>query len=124
MLRCAFAGLLSFALAASGATLGLAQIAMAQPSSENHIHHAAAHSRHEHHGHPGMAQSPADKETPQAGDHASKTCCSACTVTSALPCIPDAAVALVVSRALYPNPKRFEVAHATPIDPGIPKRIG
>jgi len=123
ILRCAFVGLLSLALSASGATLGLAQMA-AHASAGEHSHHADAHAEHGHHAHHGAAQVSSDEDTQQAGDHPSKNCCSACTVVSPLPPAPDTIVQLIVSPAVYSNLTRFDVEHAIPIDPGIPKRTG
>jgi hypothetical protein len=123
ILRCAFVAFLSLALSASGATLGLAQIA-AHASSDEHSHHAAAHADHEHHAHHGLAQAPTDEDAQQTTDHPSKNCCSACTVVSPLPPTPDTAVVLIASVAVYSNHKRFALPVAIPIDPGIPKRMG
>ncbi len=121
--RGAFIALLSLALSASGATLGLAQIA-AHASLGQLGHHAPVHAHHEHHVHDGAAPAPQDEGPQKTGDHPSKNCCSACTVLSPLPRAPDTLVELVVSLALYPSHASFNVAVAPLIDPGIPKRMG
>src|SRR5690242_5253929 len=100
ILRCAFVALVSLALSASGATLGLAQIA-AYGSAGHPDHQAAAHGQHGHHAHHGVAPAPSDEGSQQTGDHPSKNCCSACTVASPLPRTPDPTVWQVVSRAEY-----------------------
>jgi hypothetical protein len=71
-----------------------------------------------------MAQTPSDEDGQQTGDHPSKNCCSACIVVSPLPPVADTGVQLIASRAVYPSLTGFDVAHAIPVDPGIPKRIG
>src|SRR4051812_4742671 len=99
ILRCAFAGLLSLALATSGATLGLASHIAGHATLATHFHHAGgAVAAHAHRGddHPAPARS---DHTPQpSGDHSSKTCCSICTVASPLPPVPDTSVQLTISR--------------------------
>ena len=122
ILRCAFVALVSLALSASGATLGLVHIA-AHASAGQHDHHATAHAEHGHHGHYGAAQASSDEDTQKTGVHPSKNCCSACTVASPLPEAPETSVCLVVTQAIYSNLKRFDVSVAIPIDPGIPKRM-
>jgi len=123
ILRCAFVTFLSLALSASGATLGLAQMA-AHASAGEHNHHADAHAEQGHHAHHGAGQASADEDTQQAGDHPSKNCCSACTVVSPLPPVLQTIVDLIVSPTVYSNFARFDVGHAIPIDPGVPKRMG
>jgi hypothetical protein len=122
ILRCAFAGLLSLALSMSGATLGLAHIAATHAGSEGQTHHTAAHHGHHHHGHHGAAHAPAGEET-QPSTHPSKNCCSACTVVSPLPPVPQTIVEPIVSLAVYSNSARFDVEQTIPIDPAIPKRM-
>src|SRR2546423_15555471 len=102
ILRCAFAGLLSLALVASGATLGIASHVAAHEHGVEHTHHAEGHQassgvHHEDHAghHAGMTM---PDETPQpSGDHPSKSCCTACTVASPLPSIADTVVQFTVS---------------------------
>src|SRR5690349_13702768 len=120
MFRCAFIGLLSLALSASGARLGLAQIAA--HASLGHIgHHAIVHAQHENHAHHGAAPIHRDEAPPKTSDHLSKNCCSACTVLSPLPRVPDTFVELIISAALYASLASFDVAVVPLIDPGIPK---
>jgi hypothetical protein len=125
ILRCAFAGLLSLALAASGAALAFASHLTGHANGAHHFHDTAgAIVAHAHRAHDHAAPARSD-DTPQSpGDHVSKTCCSICTVASPLPPIPDTNVQLTTSRAAYASFARFDVALALSIDPGIPKRIG
>jgi hypothetical protein len=128
ILRRALAGLLSLALAASGATLGIAPQMATHEHGAEHTHHAeghhmsgGGHEAHAHH-HAGMA---AADETPQpSGDHPSKTCCTACTVASPLPPTADSIVEFTVSPAVYGSLAGFDFSVTVPVDPGIPKRIG
>jgi hypothetical protein len=128
ILRCAFAGLLSLALVASGVTLRIASHMAAHEDGVEHTRHADGHQTsgveregHAHH-HAGMTT---PDEMPQpSGDHPSKTCCTACTVASALPPIADTSVEFTVSAAVYANLAGFVVALTVPVDPGIPKHIG
>ena len=127
ILRAAFAGLLSLALAASGATLGIASHLAAHQDGAPHAHHAdhAALTGDEHQHHAHHHALPTDDNAPQpASNHVSKSCCTACTVASPLPPTPDLSIELIVSPAVYPNLTRFDVALSVPIDPGIPKRMG
>jgi len=124
ILRCAFAGLLSLALAASGATLGLASHLAGHAKAEHFHYGAGAIAAHAHWAHDHAAPAPSDDTPQSSGDHVSKTCCSICTVASPLPPIPDTSVQLTTSRAVYAGLARFDVALALSIDPGIPKRIG
>jgi|ERR1051325_2874585 hypothetical protein len=123
ILRYAFVGVLSLALSASGATLGLAHMA-AHGTPAEHAHHGSHHADHGQHAHHHGVPVDSDKAPPPTSDHPSKNCCSACTVASPLPRLPDAAVELIVSQAMYSSLKRLDVSFAIPIDPGIPKRIG
>jgi hypothetical protein len=128
ILRCAFAGLLSLALAASGATLGIASH-MAHGNGAGHSPHtdgreALSHAEHGHHAHHHGAPIASDEAPQPSGDHPSKTCCSTCTVASPLPPVADASIQLIVSRTVYSSFTRFDVDLSIPVDPGIPKRIG
>jgi len=123
ILRRAFAGLLSLALAASGATLGFASHAAARANGAEHSHHADGH-QHGHHAHHSTEPAALDDAPESSGEHRSKNCCSACTVVSPLPPVAETNVQLIASPAVYPSLKRFDVAHAIPIDPGIPKPMG
>jgi hypothetical protein len=123
ILRCAFVALLSLALSATGATLGLAHMtAHADPGSPGH--RAAAHAEHQPHAHHGMAPALSDDGVHKTGGHSSKNCCSACTVVSPLPQSPGASIELIGSAAVYSSLRRFDCSVAVFIDPGIPKRIG
>jgi hypothetical protein len=128
ILRCAFAVLLSLALAASGPTLGIASHMAAHERSVEHTHHADGHQTSfgvEHGDHARHHAGTTPDEMPQpSGDHPSKTCCTACTVASALPPIADTSVEFTVSAAVYANLAGFVVALTVPVDPGIPKHIG
>lgn len=126
-LRCAFAVLLSLALAASGATVGIASQTAAQGEDAQHFHHADHHQAASDggHGHHAHVVPDVSDEAPQApSGHPSKSCCTACTVASPLPPALVPVIELLVSRAVYAIVMRFDVAIAVPIDPGIPKRIG
>ena len=129
ILRTAFAIVLSLALAASGATLGIASHLSAQKDPAPLAHHAhdhgmltdGEHGRHAHH----HAVPHASDHAPQpASEHASKSCCTACTAASPLPPNPEPSRELIVSRAFYPKLTQLDVALTIAIDPGIPKRIG
>ena len=123
ILRCAFVAVLSLALCAPGATLGLAPMAAPGKSGE-HSHHGATHAEHEHHAQHTAAQTSSDEDAQQTSDHPSKNCCSACTVVSPLPPTPETTVELIASQTVYSSPKRLDAPVAMPIDPGIPKRMG
>src|SRR4051794_11902118 len=69
ILRCAFVGLLSLALTASGTALGFAHISPTHPGPEEHTHHSAAYVGHEHHSHTGVAQPPAGKDKQPSSSH-------------------------------------------------------
>src|SRR3954462_12983726 len=125
ILRCAFAGLLSLALAASGAALAFASHLTGHADGAHHFHHTAgAIAAHAHRAHDHGAPARSDDTPQSSGDHSSKTCCSICTVASPLPPIADTRVQLTVSRPVYATLARVHVALALPIEPGIPKRIG
>ena len=123
-IRCAFAGLLAVALAASGSVLGYASRAAAQ------THHAEAMAAstddaHAHHHHAQQADpAAADDASQPSHDHASKTCCSMCVVASPLPPAAGSIVLFQVSQAVYASERTFGVALTLTVDPGIPKRIG
>jgi hypothetical protein len=124
ILRCAFVGLLSLVLTASGTTLGFAHISPTHTNSEEHTHHGAAYVAHDHHSHTGVAQPPAGKEKQPSSSHPYKNCCSACIVVSPLPQTVQVTVDLIVCRMVYSTLKQFDLSIAIPIDPGIPKRMG
>ena len=128
ILRSALAALLSLALIAGGATLGIASHMAAHERGVEHIHtdgrHTSSGVEHPDHAahHAGMTM---PDETPQpSGDHPSKSCCTACTVASPLPAIVDTSVEFTVSAAVYTNLAGFDVSLSVPVDPGIPKRNG
>jgi hypothetical protein len=122
-IRRAFVALLAVALGASGSVLRTSSHAASHGHAE-HAHHASHDGasggplvKHEHAQHETSAQDNGD-------DHASKTCCSMCTVASPLPHGPSAIPVLEVSLAQYLSQSKFGIALTVPIDPGIPKRIG
>ena len=124
ILRCAFSVVLSLALAASGATLGVVSAA----HGAGHLHHPEAHqassdARHAHHAHHHAAPAQTDEIPQPSSDHPSKNCCSACTVAGPLPPAVETIVPLIVSRAVYPSLALLDMSRTTPVDPGIPKRI-
>ena len=128
ILRCAFAGLLSLALVASGATLGIASHVAAHEHGVEHTHHAEGHQtsgvEHEDHAHHHAGMTTPDETPLPSADHSSKSCCTACTVASPLPAIVDASIEFTVSAAVYTNLAGFNVSLSVPVDPGIPKRNG
>jgi hypothetical protein len=123
ILHSAFVAVLSLALSASGATLGLAHIA-AHGKLSQHSHHGAAHTHHAHHAHHETEQTGSDESSHPANDHPSKNCCSACIVASPLPQVPAAVIELSATAAVYSILSQFDVPVSILVDPGIPKRMG
>src|SRR5256885_269877 len=126
ILRCALAGLLSLALIASGATLGIASHMAAHEHGVEHVHADGRHTlsgveHPDHAAHHGGMTMP--HETPQpSGDHPPKSCSTACTVASPLPAIVDTSVEFTVSAAVYTNLAGVDGFLSVPVDPGISKR--
>jgi len=125
ILRCAFAVVLSLALAASGATLGIVSAAAGAAHSHHpESHQASSEAGRAHHAHHHAAAALADEIPQPSSDHPSKNCCSACTAAGPLPPAAETVVQLIVSRAVYPSLTLLDISRTTPVDPGIPKRIG
>src|SRR5215208_3121471 len=110
-IRCAFVSLLAVALVASGSLLGVVSYAA------QHGHDAGA-GLHAHHDHAQHEHSAAPDDTPQQSqDHASKTCCSMCTVASPLPPTLCAFPTFKVSPTQYVSRSVLGIALRVPVDP-------
>jgi hypothetical protein len=123
ILRYAVVAVLSLALCASGATLGLARMSQGNAAQAGDAGHAE-HDNHGHHAHHAMAQTAHEDGTQPTSDHPSKNCCSACIVASPLPGTPGTTIQRIASPAEFSSLSRFDVSFAFPVDPGIPKHLG